>query len=66
MFVPAVCLVAAADLYIADLYVLHPEKLYPKGLVPAERVSIIKDKTARDRFLEPDSVIEFLRVARRR
>jgi hypothetical protein len=61
VFVPAVCLVAAADLYIADLYVLHPERLYPKGLVPVERVSIIKEKKVRDRFLEPDSVIAFLR-----
>jgi hypothetical protein len=60
VFLPAVCLVAAVDLYIADLYVLHPERLYPKGLVPVERVSIIKDKRVRDRFLEPDSVVSFL------
>jgi hypothetical protein len=60
VFLPAVCVVAAADLYLADIYVLHPERLYPKGLVPAERVSIIKDKGVRDRFLEPDSVISFL------
>jgi hypothetical protein len=60
MFVPAVCILAAADLYLADLYVLHPERLYPKGLVPVERVSIIKDKKVRDRFLEPDSVVSFL------
>lgn len=51
---------AAADLYLADRYVLHPEKLYPESAGLAEQVSIIKDKSVRDRFLEPDDVIKYL------
>jgi hypothetical protein len=47
-------------MYIADLYVLHPERLYPKAMNAAQYVSIIKDKSARDKFLEPDALIEFL------
>jgi len=61
VFVSVVCLAAVADLYMADLYVLHPERLYPKSLGVGDQVSIIKDKSVRDRFLQPDAVIEFLR-----
>jgi hypothetical protein len=61
VFVFLVALVALVDIYIADLYVLHPERLYPKAMGAAEHVSIIKDKTARDRYLEPDALIEFLK-----
>lgn len=54
-------LAAAADMYLVDRYVLHPERLYPRSLGADEQVSIIKPKTVRDRFLEPDALIEFLR-----
>jgi hypothetical protein len=59
-FVIAVGVLAAADLYMADRYVLHPEDLFPKNLGLEEQVAIIKPKSVRDRFLEPDSVIDFL------
>jgi len=62
VFVLLVALVALVDVYIADLYVLHPERLYPKAMGAADHVSIIKDKTVRDRYLEPDAVIEFLKT----
>ena len=61
VFVLLVVLVALVDVYIADLYVLHPERLYPKAMGAAKYVSIIKDKTARDRYREPDALIEFLK-----
>jgi hypothetical protein len=49
-------------MYAADIYVLHPERLYPKSLGVADQVSIIKAKSVRDRFLESDGVIEFLKA----
>ncbi len=61
VFVSLVGFVAMADMYLVDRYVLHPEHLYPKSLGVSDQVSIIKDKTVRDRFLDPDAVIDFLR-----
>jgi len=61
VFVVLIALLALVDVYLADRYVLHPEKLYPKSMNAAEHVAIMKDKTARDRFLKPDAVTEFLK-----
>lgn len=55
-----VAVFALLDLFLADGYVLHPERLFPASAGLAEEVSIIKEKSVRDRFLEPDDVIEFL------
>lgn len=59
-FVALVSVLAAGDLYHANRYVVHPERLYPRSLGVSEQVSIIKDKSERDRFLEPDAVIDFV------
>jgi hypothetical protein len=61
VFVLLVGLAALGDMYLVDRYVLHPEHLYPKGLGASDQFSIMKDKAVRDRFLEPDAVIDFLR-----
>lgn len=44
-----------ADLFMVDRYIIHPEKLFP-----GDRDTLIKDKSERDRFLEPDPLIEYL------
>ncbi|MFQ5510758.1 MAG: hypothetical protein ACE5EO_02815 [Candidatus Krumholzibacteriia bacterium] len=46
--------IATVDLFAIDRYILRPQTLFPG----AQR--IIKDKSERDRFLQPDGVVNFL------
>ncbi|MEE9270373.1 MAG: hypothetical protein V3V49_08925, partial [Candidatus Krumholzibacteria bacterium] len=50
-----VIVIAAVDLFMVDRYILHPDALFP-GARP-----IIKAKSERDRFRQPDAVINFLK-----
>jgi hypothetical protein len=50
-----VVVIAAVDLFMIDQYILRPYKLFP-GSRP-----IIKAKSERDRFRQPDAVINFLK-----
>jgi hypothetical protein len=52
------------DAYLVDLKIVHPETLYPETMFRTDQLRIIKDKSARDRFLEADDVIGFFETQR--
>ncbi len=60
VFVVIAVLLAMIDIFAVDSFVLNPGKLYPEAMRRGGRLEIIKDKSVRDRFLEPDDVITFL------
>jgi hypothetical protein len=59
-FVGIVLTVALLDAYLVDRKIVHPEELLPDTMFRTEQLRIIRDKSVRDRFLEPDAVIEAL------
>lgn len=54
-FVVLTVAIALTDLYMIDRHILHPGTLHPS------QPDIIKDKRARDQFLQQDDVITFLK-----
>ncbi|MEJ2720510.1 MAG: hypothetical protein P8181_05140 [bacterium] len=60
VFLALVIGAALVDAYLVDLKIVHPERLFPSTMFHTERLRIIKEKSVRDRFLEPDDVITFL------